>query len=100
MTKRSTKERNQLGLELSSELNDLLETAVAEFGGSRPSNALEVLRLCLPMWIELKRQQKSEEVEQLKAALEIAMGKRPGQPPKTVNQDQEQGTVAPRRKRK
>ena len=98
MTKRSTKERNQLGLELSSDLNDLLESAVAEFGGSRPSNALEVLRLCLPMWIELKRQQRTEELEQMKEALEVALGKRAGWRHRTGDQDQE--TVAPRRKRK
>ena len=98
MAKRSKKERKQLGLELSQELSDMLESAVAEFGGTRPSNAIEVLDLCLPLWIEIKRQKKSEELEQMKAALEMASGKRAGRRPKQGDQDRE--TVAPRRKRK
>lgn len=118
MTKRSKKERKQVGLELSSKLNDLLESAVAAFGGSRASNAIEVLDLCLPIWIEIKRQQKAYEREQMKAALEIAVRKYMGEDektkaaletamrkyfgelPETGEQDQGQGTVAPRRIRK
>jgi len=99
-TKRSKKERKQVGLELSAELYDLLESAVAEFGGSRPSNAIEVLDLCLPIWIELKRQQKADERERMKEALEIALRKYSRQPPETGEQEQDQGTAGTRRKRK
>jgi hypothetical protein len=118
MSKRPKKERKQVGLELSSKLNDLLESAVAAFGGSRASNAIEVLDLCLPIWIEIKRQQKSCEHEQMRAALEIALSKftgdheqmraavetalrkRFGELPETGEKEQDEGTVAPRRRRK
>jgi hypothetical protein len=92
--------------------------AVAAFGGSRASNAIEVLDLCLPIWIEIKRQQKSYEHEQMRAALEIALSKftgdheqmraavetalrkRFGELPETGEKEQDEGTVAPRRRRK
>ena len=64
MTRKPKKERKQVGLELNSKLNDLLESAVAAFGGSRASNAIEFLDLCLPIGIELKWQQKTQEREQ------------------------------------
>jgi hypothetical protein len=99
MTKRSKKERNQVGLEIDPKLNELLESAVAELGGSRASNVLDALNLCFPIWFELKRQQKAEEHEQIRAALEVALGKRfPEHFRKTADQDQDQET--PRRKRK
>ena len=77
-TKRPKKERRQVGLEISKKLNDLLDAAVAAFGGSRASNAVEVLDLCLPIWIEIKRQQKSDESERMRAALMVALSERFG----------------------
>lgn len=116
MTRRSKKERKQLGLELNPELNDMIESAVAELGGSRASNVIEMLTTCFPIWFKLKVQQKNEEIKRLQAALDIAMNqqmswasdemkaefvealKKQGYLPETVKfQPQEQ---PPRRKRK
>src|SRR5262245_17645973 len=98
----------------------MLESATSEFGGSRPSHAIEVLELCFPLWMELKRQQKVYEREQIRAALESAMRKYKleppehmkdaletalnnyfGEPPETGDQDQgKDQDQSPRRKRK
>ena len=80
----------------------MLESAVSAFGGSRASNVVEVLDLCLPIWLELKRQLKAEERERMREALEIALSKYHRKPSKTgeQDQDQDQGSVAPRQKRK
>ncbi len=73
--------------------------AVAAFGGSRASNAIEVLGLCLPIWIELKRQQKADERERMRQALEIALSKYHRKSPRSGEQDQDQEAVISRQKR-
>ncbi len=63
---------------------DLLENAVEELGIARSLLAAEACSLALPIYIEIKRRQKVDERERMRAALEVAMTERMGWAPEDM----------------
>lgn len=59
----------------------LLESAASEFGLKPAQLAAETLALALPIYLEIKRQHKTNERELMTRALEIALGKSPAEKP-------------------
>lgn len=86
-------DKDQVNALLEDEPSKLLTAYVKDFGGSRSGVASEVLNLCLPLFIAIRRQKRMEEREEMQRALETVLGKPSAESP------QQQKSVLPARRK-
>lgn len=75
------KRKAQVNIVLEDAVDDLLNAAAQDLGLTRSAIASEVFALAFPLYLEIARQQKSNERELMARALEIALGKSPAVEP-------------------